>query len=246
MGVPVPTPGLHRKIQTSKVPLLMERTESNTECEHVINITTNSNEASSSSSTLNGSNLRQNEDLPSTNPQSPVLQHSLSTTNARNTSFARRGNGNGNGRRRSPLNSGYWISVELVITVSQIIAAIVVLSLSRDEHPHAPLFTWVIGYASGCVVTLPLLFWRFHNRNASTQEVSQARQNATPGNLSAIASSFNSSSNGRILEGDNRNTAVTSTRRLTMGALSARYATFFLSFHLFYAFILWFYHTPKP
>ncbi|CAH1451637.1 unnamed protein product [Lactuca virosa] len=220
MGVPVPTPGLHRKIQTSKVPLLMERTESNTECEHVINITTNSNEASSSSSTLNGSNLRQNEDLPSTNPQSPVLQHSLSTTNARNTSFARRGNGNG--RRRSPLNSGYWISVELVITVSQIIAAIVVLSLSRDEHPHAPLFTWVIGYASGCVVTLPLLFWRFHNRNASTQEVSQARQNATPGNLSAIASSFTSSSNGRILEGDNRNTAVTSTRRLTMGALSSR------------------------
>ncbi|CAI9289085.1 unnamed protein product [Lactuca saligna] len=202
----------------------MERTESNTECEHVINITTNSNEASSSSSTLNGSNLRQNEDLPSTNQQSPVLQHSLSTTNARNTSFARRGNGNGNGngRRRSPLNSGYWISVELVITVSQIIAAIVVLSLSRDEHPHAPLFTWVIGYASGCVVTLPLLFWRFHNRNASTQEASQARQNSTPGNLSAIASSFTSSSNGRILEGDNRNTAVTSTRRLTMGALSAR------------------------
>ncbi|KAI3792713.1 hypothetical protein L2E82_06601 [Cichorium intybus] len=226
----VPTPGLHRKIQTSKVPLLMERPESNPECEHVINITTNSNEASSSTSPLsrpvNGSNIRQNEDLPSTNSQPPVLQHSFSTTNSRNTSFVRRGNGNGNGngngRRRSPLNSGYWISVELVITVSQIIAAIVVLSLSRDEHPHAPLFTWVIGYASGCVVTLPLLFWRFHNRNVSNQEVSQGRQNSTPGSLSAIASSFTSSSNGRISEGDNRNTAGTSTRRLTMGALNAR------------------------
>ncbi|KVH89940.1 Zinc finger, RING/FYVE/PHD-type [Cynara cardunculus var. scolymus] len=219
--------GLQRKNQTSKVPLLMERTESHTESEHVIDIS-NSNEASSSSSTLarpvSGSNVRQNEDLLSTNVQAPVFQHSFSTTNgtnSRNTSFARRGNGHG--RRRSPLNSGYWISVELVITVSQIIAAIVVLSLSRHEHPHAPLFTWVIGYASGCVVTLPLLFWRFHNRNyGSNQEPSQARQSSTPGSLSAIASSFTSPSNGRISEGDTRNTTGTSSRRFTLGSLGAR------------------------
>ncbi|KAJ9555681.1 hypothetical protein OSB04_010295 [Centaurea solstitialis] len=219
--------GLQRKNQTSKVPLLMERTESHTECEHVIDIT-NSSEASSSSSTLarplSGSNVRQNEDTPSTNVQAPIFQHSFSTTNgtnSRNTSFARRGNGPG--RRRSPLNSGYWISVELVITVSQIIAAVVVLSLSRHEHPHAPLFTWVIGYASGCVVTLPLLFWRFHNRNyGSNQEPSQARQSSTPSSLSAIASSFTSPSNGRISEGDTRNSTGTSSRRLTLGSLSAR------------------------
>ena len=217
MGVPKPV--LHRKIQTTKAPLLMERTGTNTDCEHVINIPTSSNEASSSTSTLS---------TPSTSSQPPVLQRSFSTTNTRNTSFSRRGNGNGNGRRRSPLNSGYWISVELVITVSQIIAAIVVLSLSRDEHPHAPLFTWVIGYASGCVVTLPLLFWRFYNRNASNQEVSQGRQNSTPGSLSAVASSFTSSSNGRIFEGDNRNSAGTSTRRMAMGALSARYIFYLL------------------
>ncbi|KAL8256152.1 hypothetical protein R6Q59_031219 [Mikania micrantha] len=153
--------GQKRKIQTSKVPLLMES-------EHVIDIK-NSNEASSSRSTLarpvNGSNLSQNEDLPSTNAQTPITLSTNDRPNSRNASFSRRGNGNsnGNGRRRNPLNSGYWISVELVITVSQIIAAIVVLSLSRDEHPHAPLFTWVIGYASGCVVTLPLLFWRLYD-----------------------------------------------------------------------------------
>lgn len=199
--------GQKRKIQTGKVPLLMES-------EHVIDIT-NSNEASTSSSTparpVNGSNLSQNEDLPST----------TNGTNSRNASFTRRGNGNG--RRRSPLNSGYWISFELVITVSQIIAAIVVLSLSRHEHPDAPLFAWVIGYASGCVVTLPLLFWRFYNRNALNQEPSQARQSSSPASLSAIASSFASSSNGRISEGESRNTSGTSTRRLTMGSLSARY-----------------------
>ncbi|KAK9072075.1 hypothetical protein SSX86_008507 [Deinandra increscens subsp. villosa] len=211
--------GQKRKIQTSKVPLLMES-------EHVIDIA-NSSEASSSRSTLsrpvNGSNLRQNEDLPSANAQAPISFSTTDGPTSRNTSFARRGNnnGNGNGRRRSPLNSGYWISVELVITVSQIIAAIVVLSLSRHEHPHAPLFTWVIGYASGCVVTLPLLFWRFYNRNASNQEPLQSRQSSSPAGLSAIANSFTSSSNGRI-SGDTYNTNGTSTRRLTMASLSAR------------------------
>lgn len=203
------TLGLQRKIQTSKVPLLMES-------EHVIDIT-NSNEASSSRSTLarpvNGSNLSQNEDPPpSTNAQAPVSFSTTNGINSRNTSFARRGNGNG--RRRSPLNSGYWISFELVITVSQIIAAIVVLSLSRHEHPHAPLFTWVIGYASGCVITLPLLCWRFHNRNSSNQEPS------------ALVSSFASSSNGRISEGESRNSVGSSTRRMTVGSLSARYIVY--------------------
>ncbi|XP_071704960.1 E3 ubiquitin-protein ligase At1g63170-like [Rutidosis leptorrhynchoides] len=196
--------GLQRKIQTSKVPLLMES-------EHVIDIT-NGNEASSSRSTLarpvNGSNSSHNEAPSSSNAQNSVSISTNNGTNSRNSSVSRRGNGNG--RRRSPLNSGYWISVELVITVSQIIAAIVVLSLSRHEHPHAPLFTWVIGYASGCVITLPLLFWRFHNRNSSNQEPS------------AHVSSFASSSNVRISEGESRNTVGSLTRRLTLRSLSAR------------------------
>ncbi|PWA78184.1 RING/U-box superfamily protein [Artemisia annua] len=226
--------GLKHKTQTSKVPLLMERTES----EHVIDIT-NSNEASSSSSSLprpvTGSNLRQNEDPP-TNSVSAT-----NGTNARNLSFSRRGNGNG--RRRSPLNSGYWISFELFITVSQIIAAVVVLSVSRHENPHAPLFTWVIGYASGCVVTLPLLFWRFHNRNASNQEQSQGRQSSTAGSLSAIANSFSSSSNGRTSEGDTRNAVgATSTRRFSIGSLSARAKVFveYLKMGLDCFFAVWF------
>nr|XP_043635876.1 E3 ubiquitin-protein ligase At1g63170-like [Erigeron canadensis] len=194
--------GLQRKIQTGKVPLLMES-------EHVIDIT-NSNEASSSRPTLarpvHMSNSSQNES--SSNVQAPITFSTTNATNSRNTSFARRGNGSS--RRRNPLNSGYWISFELIITVSQIIAAIVVLSFSRHEHPHAPLFIWVIGYASGCFVTLPLLFWRFHNRNSSNQEPS------------AIVSSFTSSSNARISEGDTGNAGGTSTRRLTMGSLSSR------------------------
>ncbi|KAJ0666470.1 putative transcription factor C2H2 family [Helianthus annuus] len=136
------------------------------------------------------SNSQQHEEQPSTSVNIPVFQHPFSLTNERRTPFARRGNGTG--RRRSPLNSGYWISIELVITISQIIAAIIVLSSSRHEHPHAPLFTWVIGYASGCVATLPLLFWRFYFRNqTSEQEPAQP----SSGSLSAIATSLTSSSN---------------------------------------------------
>lgn len=146
----------------------MERAETHNENEHVIDITRIS-EASPSNSTVNRpaneSSLRQNEDLAS----------STSTANSRNALFGRRESGYG---QTSPLNSGYWVFTELVITVSQIIAAIVVLSLSRHEHPQAPLFTWVIGYACGCVATLPLLFWRFHNRNqaSAAQHPSQPRQ----------------------------------------------------------------------
>ncbi|KAI3728190.1 hypothetical protein L6452_16822 [Arctium lappa] len=206
--------GLHYKIQTTKAPLVMERQETRNESGHVIDITSNSEPSSSSAiqdRSVNGSNLQQNEDVPTTSVSDPVFQHSFSTvngTNARSTPFARRGDGPG--RRRSPLNSGYWISFELVITVSQIIAAIIVLSLSRHEHPRAPLFTWVIGYASGCVATLPLLFWRFHYRNqASDQDQSQPHQGSTPSSLSAIATSFTSSSNAGTSVGDTHNTAGT-------------------------------------
>ncbi|KVH91338.1 hypothetical protein Ccrd_006640 [Cynara cardunculus var. scolymus] len=122
----------------------MEQSES----EHVIDITSSSGASSSSSSedTVNQSNSRLNQDLPSTSMTAPVFQHSFSISNGgntRNTSFGRRESGHG---RRNPLNSGYWISTEIVITVSQIIAAIVVLCLSRHELPQAPLFTWVIGF----------------------------------------------------------------------------------------------------
>ncbi|XP_024995884.1 uncharacterized protein LOC112529036 [Cynara cardunculus var. scolymus] len=185
----ISTLGLHHKLKTNKVPPVMEQSES----EHVIDITSSSGASSSSSSedTVNQSNSRLNQDLPSTSMTAPVFQHSFSISNGgntRNTSFGRRESGHG---RRNPLNSGYWISTEIVITVSQIIAAIVVLCLSRHELPQAPLFTWVIGYASGCVATLPLLFWRFHNCNR--QDPSQNRQSSAPSRLSAITASLTSS-----------------------------------------------------
>lgn len=76
----------------------------------------------------------------------------------------------GNRQRTSPLNSGLWITIELTITVSQIVASIIVLSLSRDEKPQAPLSVWVVGYAAGCLATLPLLYWRYTHRYVRLRE----------------------------------------------------------------------------
>lgn len=217
--------GLHCKVETKKEQDVMERAETREDNGHVIDITTEPSSSSTSTQDrqVNRSNAQQNENLPSTSVSDPVFQHSFSTTNVtnpRNTPFARRANGT-NGRRRSPLNSGYWICFELVITMSQIIAAIVVLSMSRHEHPRAPLFTWVIGYASGCVATLPLLFWRFYYRNeTSEQDPAQPRQNSSPNFLSAMATSL-TSSNARSSVGDTNN--ATGTTRPVRVLLNARY-----------------------
>ncbi|KAI3970003.1 hypothetical protein MKW92_037105 [Papaver armeniacum] len=60
---------------------------------------------------------------------------------------------------RSLFNSGIWILIELAFTLSQIVAATIVLYLSRLHDPQ--LFAWAIIYASGCVATIPFLYWRF-------------------------------------------------------------------------------------
>jgi hypothetical protein len=182
----VPLLGLHRKTVNNKISLSMDRTTVNpNENDHVINITSSSNNNASSSNSAQD-NPRQHEDQPSTSVRVPLYQPSIPTTNSRNSSFVRRGNGPG--RRRSPLNSGLWISIELVLTVSQIIAAVVGLSLSRHEHPHAPLHVWIIGYASGCLATLPLLYWRFRHRNQGSAEQdssAQQRQGSIESNVSS-------------------------------------------------------------
>ncbi|KAL2548364.1 RING/U-box superfamily protein [Forsythia ovata] len=208
MGFPIP--GLHCESETNNFPLLMERADDRIHDEHVIDITSSSDASSSTSShdrTSRGLEQHHYENQPSTSVRLPVYQpplFSASTSNSRNSSLTQRRNGRG--RRRSPLNSGLWISVELVLTVSQIIAAIVVLSLSKHEHPRAPLKAWVVGYASGCVAILPLLYWRFRYRNhGSEQDSTQHVQDSSQNNVSAGHSSR------RVSEGeDHRTTGTTS------------------------------------
>ncbi|KAG6585434.1 E3 ubiquitin-protein ligase [Cucurbita argyrosperma subsp. argyrosperma] len=184
----VPSVELNCESEEDSYPLLMAQPENISSSEHIINITGTGDSAPSSlphGRNSNGLNSSQPEDRPSSSTRVPSSQPSISTTgsNSRNSSFIRRGDSR---RRRSPLNSGLWISIELLLTMSQIIAAIIVLSLSKNEKPRAPLFAWIVGYASGCGATLPLLYWRYRHRNqASEQDSLQPSQNSNRINVPA-------------------------------------------------------------
>ncbi|CAK8570058.1 unnamed protein product [Lathyrus sativus] len=160
----------------------MERPASFNDSHHIIEIA-GSLEASTSSSSrdrhFNGADESHREERIS-GVRLAVGQPSVSTSgvlngsNSRSSSLVRRGDAR---RSRSPVHSGLWISIELVLLVSQIVASVVVLSLSRNEHPRTPLFQWIVGYASGCVATLPLLYWRYYNHNhMREQDSAQTRQ----------------------------------------------------------------------
>eukprot|EP00250_Pteridium_aquilinum_P034929 c8341_g1_i1 orf=507-1850(-) len=134
-----------------------------------------------------------NAGLPDSNP----LARSVSTSSrsqlipaARSSGRSRSSGGNtahGSQQRTSALNSGLWLSIDMAITVAQIIASIIVLSLSRNENPRAPLALWIIGYAAGCLAMLPLLCWRYRHHHARQQEhdvmASSASSTSTPGML---------------------------------------------------------------
>ncbi|KAG4389331.1 hypothetical protein GLYMA_06G073100v4 [Glycine max] len=148
------SPQLHSEVPFDTHPLLMARPT-----HHVIDITGSSGPSTSSSST------------PHDRLANDVDFGALNSRTSR-----RRGDTTRSSRQhRSPLNSGLWICVELVITVSQIVASVVVLSLSKHEHPRAPLFAWIVGFASGCVATLPLLYWRYYH-NCLVRELESSSQ----------------------------------------------------------------------
>ncbi|KAL6544279.1 hypothetical protein OROGR_010776 [Orobanche gracilis] len=197
-----PVLGLHRKSQANKVPLSMERANICSDNEHIIDIASSSGIASPSISSNerppSGVERQFSEDQPSTSSRNPTYQPQLFSAgpSSRNSSILRRGNSRA--RQRSPLNSALWICVELVLTVSQMIAAVIVLSLSKHESPRAPLRTWIVGYASGCFAILPLLYWRFKHRNQGSEQDASQRTDSSQG------TSNGGSLTRRVMEGDDR------------------------------------------
>ncbi|CAL0323125.1 unnamed protein product [Lupinus luteus] len=149
--------------------------------------------------------------------QSSVLTSSVSNgSNTRNSLSVIRGDTR---QRRSPVHSVLWISVELVLLVSQIIASIVVLSLSRHERPHTPLFQWIVGYAVGCAATLPLLCWRYyHHNHIREQDSSQSRQTSPRINDASGTSVSSTRTNG----GEGIQPGVVSTRSNQLSVLMNR------------------------
>uniref|UniRef100_A0A6N2NK20 RING-type domain-containing protein n=1 Tax=Salix viminalis TaxID=40686 RepID=A0A6N2NK20_SALVM len=221
---------LHSESQTDTFPLLMERPENLNSCEHIIDIGNEVSVSSSHDRISSGLEASSHEDRPLTILS---LQHLSNGTNSRSSSLIRRGEAR---RRRSPLNSTLWISVELVLTLSQIIASIVVLSVSRNEHPRAPLFAWIVGYASGCVAILPLLYWRYCHRNqALDQDSAQNRQGSA--HINATAGPF-SLSVSRNSEGEDRRSATTSPRGGQNARLKVLVEYFKMALDCFFA--VWF------
>ncbi|KAF6175253.1 hypothetical protein GIB67_030471 [Kingdonia uniflora] len=230
MDIP-PALETHCEGQTDRYPLLMDRSENQNDPEHIIDIARDSDATSSSSSdgdSLHDHEHSQPEYIPSISTIPPISQPSMSSSNgasnSRNSSFIRRGEGYGR-RRRSPLNSGLWISIESAVTISQIIASVVVLSISRDEDPQAPLFTWIVGYAAGCFATLPLLYWRFRHRNnqSTGQESTPQRQSASHSSITSEPPPYTSISNARTLEEGNHHPAAATTQNArNVRVLSAR------------------------
>lgn len=172
--------------------------------EHAINVSHGETASTSTShqDLHSDSDDSHQDDRPSTSTQTPSPQSSASTSptayNTRNLSFPRRDSMYGHGS--SIWNSGLWISFELVIYVVQIVAAIFVLVFSRDEHPHAPLFAWIIGYTIGCIASIPLICWRCAHRNRPSEQEPEQPPAAYP-NLTSSQSSEgrNQRSSGTVL-----------------------------------------------
>jgi hypothetical protein len=177
--------------ETDNHPLLIDQMES---AHREIAIDSPRDDAASPSTSR-----RDNSDSSDRLPRIPESSSETTTaSNSQNAPGERRDDSRAR-RQQSPLNSICWISVELVVTVSQIIAAICVLALSRNEHPHAPLFEWVIGYTVGCIATLPLLYWRYLHRNRPTTGQEPASQNFPPNSI-PDSNSHTASSAPRVSE----------------------------------------------
>jgi hypothetical protein len=198
----VPPVESERESETDSHPLLME---------HVIGIPRDDVASTSTPRRHNNDGMDQ---LPRDSESS---SGTTAASNSPNIPIARRDDNRR--RRQQSLNSGFWISIELVVNLSQIIAAICVLSVSRNEHPHAPLFEWVIGYTIGCIATLPHLYWRYLQRN-QLPTVQGSNQNYVPDN-SFESNSFTGISPPHVSEagvvivtnGVSRNNTVTTNPR---------------------------------
>lgn len=192
MGIPLLVS--HSETSRDQFPLLMDRLGDCEDRQHVIDIAV-ANDAPSSSS--NQAESHHTVDRPSSSTQQINSPQSSSSgrVNSRSSSYVGRGDSYG---YTSPLNSGLWISVELIVTLAQIVASVVILSLSRYNSSEAPLFAWVVGYACGCLATLPILYWRLRNCIRGPQRFSVESHQSSAGDFTGEASASTSSLNQEV------------------------------------------------
>ena len=195
-----------REGQSRSHPFLMDHT-GNCYHDHTIDIPRNDVTSPSASHHDDLESLDEFHDTRSPPDEVPAVPERSSVTydvsDSQNASSARRDRGH---RQQNPLNSGFWISIELIVNLSQIIAAISVLSVSRNEHPHAPLFVWLLGYTIGCIAILPHLYWRYLHRNRQNTEQELPTQSSSERNISETNSfaAVSSTHASETVDGANR------------------------------------------
>uniref|UniRef100_A0A1J3H2B3 E3 ubiquitin-protein ligase n=1 Tax=Noccaea caerulescens TaxID=107243 RepID=A0A1J3H2B3_NOCCA len=59
-------------------------------------------------------------------------------------------------------------SIEFVMTLVQIIVAIVIVTGAKGDHPEA---TWIIVYTCACIANLPILCWGFFRYQSAISEI---------------------------------------------------------------------------
>ncbi|GBG70038.1 hypothetical protein CBR_g4866 [Chara braunii] len=128
--------------------------------------------------------------------------------------------------------SNVVLVIELIITLAQITASVVVLAISWDTTRKSPLDGWIIGYTVGCVATLPLLYWRYRHRYVRQPEqpvdslVSFSRVSLSPSAVTSTSSGIlhsgvsTSANNDGVGDGSSRNLSSASGRSASGGASS--------------------------
>ncbi|GJN37302.1 hypothetical protein PR202_gb26238 [Eleusine coracana subsp. coracana] len=152
-------------------PLLMDHSENLSNRDHTIDIPRNDVTSPSTSHQDNG-NLDESHNSRIPSNEAPPGSAGTAVSNSGNVSDGRRDQGH---RQQNPLNSVLWISIDLLVNVSLIIAAVSVLSVSRNEHPHAPLFEWLLAYTIGCIATLHIYIGAISIAIAITRNMNQVR-----------------------------------------------------------------------
>uniref|UniRef100_A0A7N0U4T3 RING-type domain-containing protein n=1 Tax=Kalanchoe fedtschenkoi TaxID=63787 RepID=A0A7N0U4T3_KALFE len=96
---------------------------------------------------------------------SVVIRLAMRVSRSKWFSFLRRvfqyQNGTRSDPSSNPLNSGFWMMLELVALAVQLSMILVTLSVSKKEKPFWPLRIWIAGYEIGCFLSLLMLYGRY-------------------------------------------------------------------------------------
>ncbi|KAL9230031.1 hypothetical protein vseg_005428 [Gypsophila vaccaria] len=93
-------------------------------------------------------------------------------------------NGSSSPLGSNPFNSSRWMILEFLTLVSQLFVTMVVLSVSMDEKPVWPMRVWVIGYDSGCAMSLLILYWRYWHYHFGGLGLTNVEQQCTTNEIS--------------------------------------------------------------